>query len=281
MKIAIDTGASFTRIWNGKDAVQKLRTPSDYNAYLTLLHKSLSAYETIECLVVALPGIIENNRIIKAPNLSKNWEGKDIAVDICKVLKITGKIHVVQDTEAAAYGTQNQDLFNLEPTILITLSSGVGAALITGDRVLPLEVGHMPLNLSGQNYRCGCGQLSCVEADLSGSAIRKRTDNQPELLQDPTFWYNYGKELGQLFLTLVPLFKLKQIIVMGGISEKHEFFIHHATQYMIKNLKYVPMPLVRVTSLGDAVGVIGAFSLIETLKPMLLPNNSDGGEVGD
>lgn len=257
--IGIDTGASFTRFWDGKHKVLKLRTPRTYNQYLHLLYNKLKVYGTINNLVVALPALIEQQQIVKGVNLGSDWERKDIKADIRSLLLVTGEILILQDTEAAGYAVQKQELDDLEPTLLITLSTGVGGALVTRNSVLPLEIGHMPLNLNGNNDECECGQHGCVEVGLSGTGIYKRLGIYAESLEDNNFWSNYGAELGQLFLALSSLFKLRQIVLIGGVSQRYPLFLKQTKAYLASNLKLVPIPTIRISQLGDSAGVYGAY----------------------
>jgi glucokinase len=257
--IGIDTGASFTRIWDGERDVLKLQTPNEYAHYLQLLNRTLKRYDPIQTLVIALPGVIEKQQIVKAPNLGSSWRGKNIEADLCKLLGVRDKILILQDTEAAGYAIQGQELNSQEPTMLITLSTGVGGALVTRDFILPLEVGHIALNLSGGNMKCSCGDYGCVEADISGTAITKRTGMRAESLKDQSFWTNYGNELGRFLLLLSKLFKLKQIILMGGVSQRHSLFLEITQLYLSSTL--FPTPKLRISPLGDNAGVYGAYRL--------------------
>lgn len=61
--------------------------------------------------------------------------------------------------------------------IYVTVSTGVGGGAILNGKLYrgstsnALEVGHITVNASGR--RCGCGNLGCVEAMSSGTAIMK------------------------------------------------------------------------------------------------------------
>jgi predicted NBD/HSP70 family sugar kinase len=256
--IGVDSGASFTRIWDGEHEVFRLRTPHTYAQYLQFLYESLRSYEPIQSLAIALAAIVEKQRIVKALNLGEEWDGRNIEADIRSLLRVTGKILILQDTEAAGYAVQNQELHGMEPTMLVTLSTGVGGALVTREYVMPLEVGHITLNLSGNSTKCGCGQYGCVAADLSGTELYKRLGVQLEHLDDPEFWSNYGIELGKFFLILSALFKLKQIALIGGVSQRYTLFLEQTKRYLETNLKYVSLPIVRVLQTGDRIGVYGA-----------------------
>ena len=259
--IGIDSGASFTRIWDGEHEGQKFRTPPNYMQYLELFCNLLTRLRAVHALAVALPAIIEGEHIVKGANLGDDWRGKNIVSDIRNLLSIPGEIIIRQDVEIAGFAVQISELDNLEPTMLITLSTGIGGALVTNNCVLPLEVGHMVLNLSGRNMKCGCGQYGCVEADLSGTGIFKRMGIRSESLEDTGFWSDYGTQLGRLLLALTCLFKLKQIILIGGVSQRYQQFIEQTNLYLGATLKHVALPTIRVSRSGNDLGVHGAYWL--------------------
>ncbi|MDQ2903467.1 MAG: ROK family protein [Ktedonobacteraceae bacterium] len=259
--IGIDSGATFTRVWDGQQAVHKAQTQRRYNAYLHFLAETLKVYEPIQTLALALPALFEHGRVTVAPNLDEDWVGKDIEAAIRQVLHITGEVLIRQDTEVAGYGIQEHELAGLDPTLLVTLSSGVGGALVTQSSVSSLEVGHMVLNLSGEHRLCECGQYGCVEADLSGTGIYRHLGTRAEYLEDADFWSEYGNELGQFFLVVTALFKLRQIILIGGISQRAPLFLEQTRRHLATTLKYVPMPTIHLSRLGDNAGVYGAYRL--------------------
>ena len=63
----------------------------------------------------------------------------------------------------------------------ITLGTGIGVGAITNDRLcragrgLHPEVSHVSINCMDETAPCGCGNLGCVEAYLSGKNFCKRT----------------------------------------------------------------------------------------------------------
>jgi predicted NBD/HSP70 family sugar kinase len=256
--IGIDTGATFTRLWDGRNKVVKVQTPREYESYLNLITSLLNTYSSIHNLVIALPAVIENYQIVKAPNLGKSWGKKNVKFDLSKLPSLTGDIAIIQDTAAAARGIQVYEKINVQPTIVITLSSGVGGALIVDDLIMPLEAGHMILDLSGCNLECGCGQRGCVEADLSGTAIYKNFSVRAEEMTDQNFWESYGIKLGQFLSVLVPLFKLKQVILMGSITNKSEHFLTQTNLYLQTKIKSLALPKISISTLGDNAGVYGA-----------------------
>ena len=117
----------------------------------------------------------------------------------------------------------------------------------------------MPLDLSHQNLLCSCGQSGCVEADLSGTSILKQTGIRAEHIQDPQFWTNYGRMVGQFLLVLTTLLSLKQILLFGGVSNSASRFLPQTREYIVSRLKNIPVPKILLSQFGEYTGVKGAY----------------------
>ena len=267
--VSVDTGGTNTRIYDHKNSMAVFPTPWEYDAYVTFLKGNLSAYSPIDALAVAVPAVVENGIIRKIPNLSSSWKGRNLAQDLRDAVVDGGRILILSDIFAAGSAVKREELDGHLPTLLVTLSTGVGAALITGQGVLSLELGHLMLNLSGENALCSCGQRGCVEADLSGRAIFRRTGVKPEKLEDAGFWSQYAWELGNFLLNMSVVFQLKQILLMGGISKQAKKFLPQAERYLTANIKNMEKPLLGVSKLGDMAGVLGGYWLAEAFEAKL------------
>ena len=261
MILGIDTGASSTRIWDGTNPVLKTKTPFEYDEYLEFLKQTIASGQPVQHLAVALPGVIEGQCITNLPNLGESWQSKDIKADLIGMFPSLETVAVLQDTHAAAFGIQRYEGIAALPALVVTLSTGVGGALIADGYVSPLEIGHIPLNLRKKNTLCACGQVGCVEADISGSAIYKLLGVRAEKVNDRAFWKEYATYLGQCLSVLTLLFKLKQIILMGGLSNKSDYFLGETQSYLERNITYVPIPVIQVSTLEDYAGVYGAYEV--------------------
>lgn len=261
MILGIDTGATFTRVWDGKNPVQKVKTPFEYDEYLECLQEILASHQPATHLALALPAVIENQRVMVVPNLGVSWLKRDIKADLVRIFPTLKEVVILQDTYAAAYGIRFHEQNLALPAMVVTLSTGVGGALISDRDTSPLEIGHIPLNLRGQNTVCVCGQAGCVEADISGTAIYKLLGVRAEEVNDRAFWEEYASYLGQFLSILTVLFKLKQIVLIGGISNKSDYFLSATKSHLERTIRYVPTPGIRVSMLGDHAGVYGAYEI--------------------
>src|SRR5256885_16601132 len=108
--IGIDSGASYTRIWDGSQRVQKLPTSRSYNQYLQSVYEALKDHQPIHNLAIAVAAIVAKKHVITAVNLGEDWNERPISTDIGQILRITGEIFVLPDTEAAGYAGQRNEL---------------------------------------------------------------------------------------------------------------------------------------------------------------------------
>lgn len=85
-------------------------------------------------------------------------------------------VAVVNDASAAALGEQRRGAGRgRSEVVLVTLGTGVGGGIVTGGQLLlgasglAGEIGHLIVAEGGR--RCPCGNLGCIEAYASGTAI--------------------------------------------------------------------------------------------------------------
>ncbi|MCG9752807.1 N-acetylmannosamine kinase [Vibrio brasiliensis] len=89
-------------------------------------------------------------------------------------------VSMLNDAQAAAWFEYTQLDSQVENMAFITVSTGVGGGIIINGRLhqgqsgLAGHIGHMSVSLS--EPKCGCGQIGCVEAIASGTAIQKASN---------------------------------------------------------------------------------------------------------
>lgn len=127
---------------------------------------------------VGVPGLIriDSGVIARAPNLP-GWEDFPLKEKLEGKLKLP--VIVENDANAAAMGEvwlgAGRDVDSL---ILLTLGTGIGGGIISTGHIvhghdgMAGEFGHMTVNSDSERL-CGCGNNGCMEAEASGTAIRK------------------------------------------------------------------------------------------------------------
>jgi glucokinase len=127
---------------------------------------------------VSSPGPVDPKTgfVVEPPNLGPRFRDIPLARELGEALDLPAFLD--RDTNVAALGehafgaARGEDDF-----IYLTVSTGVGGAIVTGGELLhgpdglAGELGHVPVTLDGP--RCGCGGVGHVEAYASGAGLAK------------------------------------------------------------------------------------------------------------
>jgi glucokinase len=234
--------------------------------------------------------------VMNAPNLG--W--RDVAFGSLLEGGLGVPVHVANDLSVAAWGERRFGAAQgLDDVVLVFVGSGVGSGLILGGRLhagaqgVAGEFGHVKVRpLRGETVarRCGCGELSCLEAYTSGvnvaarvredleggaaTAIRDRVGADLSRVNasavDDAYgagdayaralWEENGELLGTAMANLVTLVNPARVILGGGVLlgcphlsalvEQH--FHAKVSRSATKGLS------LERAWLGDDAGVIGA-----------------------
>ena len=169
----------------------------------TIVGRVLEEHGPIKDLAIGcgLPGPIKYGRMKMAANLDKGW----VDFDATGVLgeKLGRPVHIINDADAAGmaeldYGeARDRD----GTTILLTIGTGIGSALISEGRLVPnTEFGH--LEMHGQ----------AAETLVSGVARERR-----ELK-----WKPWAKEFNEYLAMLDFYFWPDRVILGGGVSKRSD-----------------------------------------------------------
>lgn len=141
---------------------------------------------------VAVPGLVDvpSGTVRYAPNLL--WQDVPIAEWLRHQLHLSADTTITVDNEAnlaalAEFGTETNTTPNL---VYLTGETGVGSGLITDGKLLrgsdgfSGEIGHIPVDPSGQ--KCGCGQTGCLETKIGlATAVRAAAPDLAGTSRDP------------------------------------------------------------------------------------------------
>lgn len=191
--------------------------------------------------------------VLNAPNLG--W--RDVGFGKLIEERLGVPVHVANDLSVAAWGEKRFGAAKgLDEVVLVFVGSGVGSGLILGGRLhngaqgVAGEFGHVkvrPLRAETKVRRCGCGQLSCLEAYTSGvnvaarvredleagtvSLLRERVGGDLSRVNasavDDAFaagdgyaialWEENGALLGTAIANLVTILNPARVILGGGV----------------------------------------------------------------
>jgi predicted NBD/HSP70 family sugar kinase len=168
---------------------------------------------------------------------------------------------------------------------LITLSTGVGVALLIDGEEHPTELGHSVVQFGGPPCQ-GRPHRGCYESYLGGWALPLRyKETHPEfggasardIPDDPAFWAECGAKLGQLVVTLCLLGQpLEAVSFIGSTSLARASRLLPAVRRRVEQEAALLMTAPRrltVTPLGEDVAALGALivaqDLLDPFRPLV------------
>ncbi len=153
---------------------------------------------------ICFPAVVKSGRTMSAANVSKEWIGFD--ADTFFENELAREVHVLNDADAAGiaevrYGAA-KDVRGL--VVMTTLGTGIGTALMFNGKLIPnAELGH--LEIDGVDYESKAAYSAKERGNLS--------------------WEQWAKRLQKYYSHLETLLSPDLIIVGGGVSKEHEFFL--------------------------------------------------------
>jgi predicted NBD/HSP70 family sugar kinase len=156
--------------------------------------------------------------------------------------------------------------------LYITLSTGMGGGLVAGGRLYcgaaggHPEIGHQSIPFRcayPERVRCECGAPDCLEALISGNAIRRIYGHPAEQLTDDE-WSEVAYNLGQGLRNLATIYLPDVIVLGGGVAYGGGArLIDTARAVMAAHVRLVPVPEVRLSRLGYDTTLRGAIVLAQ------------------
>ncbi len=153
---------------------------------------------------VCFPAVVIHGKTMSAANVSKQWIG--LEAETLFEEKLGRDIHFVNDADAAGVAEVRYGAAIDAPglTILTTLGTGIGSALLFNGELIPnSELGH--LHLDGQDAEKLASTSAKENGDLS--------------------WKEWAKNLQLYYELLEDLFSPDLILVGGGISKNSDEFL--------------------------------------------------------
>jgi glucokinase len=127
---------------------------------------------------ISSPGPVDPRTgvVVEPPNLGPTFRDVPLTAAASESLGLPAFLD--RDTNVAALGERAFGAAKgFDDFIYLTVSTGVGGAIVTGGKLLhgpdglAGELGHVPVSLDGP--RCGCGGLGHVESYASGAGLAK------------------------------------------------------------------------------------------------------------
>lgn len=188
---------------------------------------------------------------------------------------------------------------NYKNAIMLTLGTGVGGGVVIDGKLFEggegkgTELGHITIVKDG--IYCNCGRKGCLEVYASATALMNQTKDA--MLEDKSslMWKlangsidnvngkipfeaskqgdisaikvvdKYVEYLSDGIMSLLNIFRPEVVLVGGGVSGAGDYLINKIKAYCEKyyyGMNKTPVPEIKVASLGNDAGILGAASLI-------------------
>ena len=269
---------------------KKIRTPNESwalgkKAIVELGREFISQFPDIEHCGFSAAGPLhaESGMLMHPTNLS--WGHVHLTQEISEALKL--EVALENDAACAVIAEhwrgEESDRGDL---ITVTLGTGLGVGVLInhnllrgGHKGMHPEIGHLVLEAGDKSATCGCGNLGCAEAFLSGSHFVKRARTA---LQDPSLtatilidkakagdgrvirlFENYSFRMAQFMTNLVVSFYPGAIVLAGSFSKASSLFLpqtkKHLLKFLEKRIEATPelWPNIRISTLQNP-GLWGA-----------------------
>lgn len=178
-------------------------------------------------LGICFPAVVQNGVTRSAANVSSEWIDYDADGHFTEALGRS--VHMLNDADAAGIAEAKFGAARKQKglTVLTTLGTGIGSALIYDGTLIPnSEFGHLPIN--------------GVSAEKTSAFSAKERENLS--------WEEWAARLQEYYTILENLLVPDLFVVGGGVSKEHEDFLP------LLNLKTKIVP----AELKNAAGIIGA-----------------------
>ncbi len=155
---------------DGEDQVHHRRkrpTPESAQEVVDLITEMVQDLPEVTAVGVGLPGLVQDNRVLNAPNLT-GWDEHFDAVELLREA-LGVPVFVGNDADVGLLGEWQAGIAVGQRDVLgVWMGTGIGGSLILGGRPyrgatgVGGEFGHVLVQPGGA--MCGCGRRGCVEA---------------------------------------------------------------------------------------------------------------------
>lgn len=225
----------------------------------------------------------------------KNWEGTNIRSRLESEFGV--KTAVLNDANAAALGEMWKGAaIGKENVVVMTIGTGVGGGIIVDSKILlgrkgfAGEIGHIPVNVDGED--CSCGNKGCIEHYGSTSALVRNV--KEAVISGEIKGIEAGKVDGRLIFKevaagndtvkkyvdewisyisatlvgLVHIFNPEMIILGGGVSRQKELFVDKVRERVLHGVmpNFAIGLTVEAAKLGNDAGIIGAVRFVRQFE---------------
>jgi glucokinase len=246
-------------------------TPLDLHEGLALLKKMVEEVrqgEPVLAFGTAAGGPLDWERGIVSPLHQPQW--REVPLRAIMQEAFGAPLYVDVDTNVAALGELAFGGEASERMLYLTISTGMGGGFLVDGQIYRggggshPEVGHQAIPYRARHperIECACGAGDCLEALISGNAIRRIYGKPAEQL-DEAEWQEVAYNLGRGLQNLAAIYSPEVIVLGGGVAVGGGArLIDAAREVMESHLKIVSVPTVRLSQLGYETALLGTIAL--------------------
>jgi predicted NBD/HSP70 family sugar kinase len=219
MLVAVDTGGTKTLVASfledGRIGEQfKFPTPPTTHEWTKELREVLETHfgnETIDAVVVAMPGIVKNGVAVWCNNLK--WANFDVEGALKGVLN-GAPLFIENDANLAGLAETRQLKDIPAFSLYVTVSTGIGSGIITEGKINP----DLRNSEAGRSLVEFDGSVREWETFASGKAIYKAYGKFAKDITSKRAWHQIADRISRGFLAIIPVLQPDVIIIGGSIG---------------------------------------------------------------
>lgn len=269
---------------------ERIDTPHEFSEgieALKYLVRRVAGSDAITAIGASAGGPLDFETGVVSPLHMPNWRNVPLKSLFEREFSVPFRVDV--DTNAAALAEYTFGELKTDRLLYVTVSTGVGGGLIVNGEVyrggggVHPEIGHqvVPYELPVLGpIPCVCGSSDCLEAIVSGTAIKNHYRKPAEKLADEE-WLQVGKNLAAGLRNAVALYAPSVIALGGGVCVGGGVPLLETVQReLAKSLMIVPSPRVVASSLGYDSALWGGLVMAVQAKKTP-PLVGGGAQKGD
>ncbi len=238
----------------------KFPTPTDYSEFLQQLKQTVADFgqQKFTAAAVAIPATdLDRKRGIGIAFGNLPWQLVPIKSDLMKLVNCP----VLVENDAKLAGLSEAMLLKeYEKVLYVTISTGIGTALIVGQKIDPNigDAGGASLLLTHH------GKIQPWEHFASGHAIVRRFGKKAADIHDEATWHTIVHDWSRGLLELIALTEPDVLVIGGSVGSYfdryHKLLVTELTKYETPLLQ-IP-PIIQAQRPQEAV-VFGCYDLIK------------------
>jgi glucokinase len=273
----------------GKDAVLKQWIQVGREVLVSAAQKKPGLARRVQRIGVASAGPLDPVKgVLLDPTNFGGWGTVPVAKVLSKGLSWDGvrrEVRLENDAAAAILAEHwRGSARTVQDALIMTLGTGLGTGflvdgqLVRAGRSMHTEGGHVIIRSGDVSAPCGCGNLGCAEAYLSGRGFERRAAarlavtavSAEQIAADAragdskalALFAEYAELLAVTIHNFVVLYAPRKVILAGSFSQASDLFIDSARtrleQLLMRRRHGVDfMPKIETSRLGQRSGLLG------------------------